>query len=153
MMLRDARGEPIVAGDPRSVERFEAALVDVLGFAGDPIGRIEAALADDPDLVLGHLLRADVFLFALQPGFARKAAASLVQARARVGCGGERERLHLAAAEAWAAGDLEGAGAVFDAILARHPRDLMALMFAHQTDFFTGRGDALRRRPERALSA
>src|SRR5687768_10563755 len=68
MVLRDARGEPIAAGGPRSVKRFETALVDVLGFAGDPIGRIEAALADDPDLVLGHLLRADIFLFALQPG-------------------------------------------------------------------------------------
>ena len=68
-------------GDAASPERFEAALLDVLGYAGDPIGKVEAALAADPDLVLGHLLRAHIFLFALQPGFAAKAATSLEAAR------------------------------------------------------------------------
>ena len=93
--------------------------------------------------MLGHLLRANVFLFALQPGFARQGRAQPRRRRGLAGAATPRERLHLAAARAWAAGELTAAGAAFDAILAAHPRDLMALMFAHQADFFSG-GDARR---------
>ena len=53
MLMPDPRGEPMTAGDAGSPGRFEAALLDVLGYAGDPIGKIEAALADDPELVHG----------------------------------------------------------------------------------------------------
>lgn len=153
MLLPDACGEPMTVGEPASVERFESALRDVLGFAGDPIGKIEAAIARDPLLPLGHLLRAHAFLFALQPGFAAKAAPSLAAAEALASSATPRERLHLAAAKAWAAGDLAGARAAFDAVLAGHPRDLLALMFAHQADFFSGEGAALLGRPSQALSA
>src|SRR3712207_53904 len=123
MLTRDARGEPMIVGDAAaSPERFEAALGDVVRFAGDPIGKIEAALAADPLLVLWHLLRAHTFLFALQPGFGAKAAASIAAAEALAGQANERERLHLAAAKAWGGGDLTSASAVFDAVLAAHPR-------------------------------
>jgi tetratricopeptide (TPR) repeat protein len=153
MPIHDARGEPITVGDPASLAPFEAALSDVLGYTGDPIGRIEAALAQDPMLVLGHLLRAHTFLFALQPSFLGKADESIARAEALAGRATPRELLHLAAAKAWRAGELTRACAAFDAVLEDHPRDLLALMFGHQADFFAGRTSALRTRPERALSA
>ena len=81
MLMRDPRGVAMTVGDATSPERYEAALLDVLGYAGDPIGKIEAALAADPAMVMGHLLRADTFLFALQPGFAAKAATSIEAAQ------------------------------------------------------------------------
>jgi tetratricopeptide (TPR) repeat protein len=151
MLMRDPRGVAMTVGDADSPERYEAALFDVLGYAGDPIGKIEAALADDPGLVMGHLLRAHTFLFALQPGFAAKAAASIAAAEGLMGGATGRERLHLAAAMAWAAGDYAGAGAAFDAILTAEPRDLTALMFAHQADFFGGT-TPIARRPAAALA-
>ncbi len=145
MLMRDPRGVAMTVGDGASVQRYEAALLDVLGYAGDPIGKIEAALADDPLLVMGHLLRAHTFLFALQPGFGAKAAASIAAARELTAAASPRERLHLAAAEAWARGDYAGAIAAFDGVLAEHPRDLTALMFAHQADFFGGEAPIVRR--------
>ena len=42
---------------------------------------------------------------------------------------------------------------MYDTLLAKHPRDLMALMFAHQADFFSGGTAALEARPARALGA
>ena len=150
MLMSDPRGVAMTAGDAASPERYEAALFDVLGYAGDPIGKVEAALAADPSLVMGHLLRAHTFLFALQPGFAAKAATSIAAARELAAAASPRERLHLAAAEAWARGDYAGAIAAFDAILAEHPRDLTALMFAHQADFFGGDAPIVRR-PAAAL--
>ena len=151
MLVRDPRGVAMTVGDMASPARYEAALFDVLGYTGDPIGKIEAAVAEDPALVMGHVLRADTFLFALQPGFAAKAATSLAAARELASAATPRERLHLAAAEAWARGDYGGATAAFDAILAEHPRDLTALMFAHQADFFGGDAPILRR-PAAALA-
>ena len=61
-----------------------------------------------------------------------------------------RERLHLAAAMAWARGDYAGTSVTFDAILALEPRDLTALMFAHQADLFGG-ATPIARRPAAAL--
>jgi hypothetical protein len=150
MQMRDPRGVTITVGDAASPARYEAALFDVLGYAGDPIGKIEAALADDPLLVMGHLLRAHTFLFALQPGFAAKAATSIAAVRELAAAASPRERLHLTAAEAWARGDYAGAIVAFDAVLAEHPRDLAALMFAHQADFFGGDAPIVRR-PAAAL--
>ena len=152
MLAPDPRGEPLTVGAVASVERLEAALLDVLGFTGDPIGKLDAAVAEDPDLLMGHLLRAHIYLFALQPGFAAKAACSLAAVEARLAQATPRERLHLAAARAWAAGDFAAASQAFGEALAAYPRDLPALMFAHQADFFGSGGDQLRERPRRALA-
>src|SRR5262245_36869366 len=97
MLARDPRGVPMTVGDAASVDRLEAALLDVLGYSGDPIGKLDAAVAHDPDLLMGHLLRAHAFLFALQPGFAAKAATSLAAVESRLAQASPRERLHLAA--------------------------------------------------------
>ena len=153
MLATDPRGEPLSVGEAASVARLEGALFDVLGFTGDPLDKLDAALAADPDLLLGHLLRADILLFALQPGFSARVAGSLAAVEARLERATPRERLHLAAARAWAAGDHAGAGRVFDELLTAHPRDLQALMFAHQADFFGNGGDRLRERPRRALAS
>ncbi|MGE3291871.1 MAG: tetratricopeptide repeat protein [Geminicoccaceae bacterium] len=153
MLARDPRGEPLTVAATGSVERLEAALLDVLGYSGDPIGKLDAAVAEDPDLLLGHLVRAQVYLLALQPGFAAKAASSLAAVEERLTLATPRERLHLAAARAWAAGDFAAVSRAFDEVLAAHPRDLPALMFAHQADFFGSGGDRLRERPRKALAA
>ena len=153
MLATDPRGEPLSVGEAASVARLEGALLDVLGFTGDPLDKLDAALAADPDLLLGHLLRADILLFALQPVFSASAAGSLAAVEARLERATPRERLHLAAARAWAAGDHAGAGRVFDELLTAHPLDLHALMFAHQADFFGNGGDRLRERPRRALAS
>lgn len=152
LIADDPRGEPMTVGDLASLDRFEAALADVLGYRGDPIGKAEAAVEADPALVLGHLLCAHVLIFALQPSFTGKAAASLDAAEGLMAGATERERLHLAAGRAWLAGELDRCCALFDQVLERHPRDLLALMFAHQADFFAGRTEALRSRPVAALA-
>lgn len=155
MIVQDPRGVPLAAGDAGSAERFEGAVLDMLGFAGDPMGKAEAALAADPELVLAHCLKAHACLFALEPAFRPRAVASVEAGEALLAKGGgaERERLHLAAARAWAEGETGVAVERFEDLLAEHPRDLLALMFAHQADFFTGREDRLRSVPERTLAA
>jgi hypothetical protein len=55
-----------------------------------------------------------------------------------------REQTHLAALEAWFAGDLRTACGLWDDILVDHPTDLLALRLQHFATFWTGKSMALR---------
>jgi tetratricopeptide (TPR) repeat protein len=149
--LEDPRGLALTGTVAAAVDDYEAALDAVLSFHGDPIGAADAALALDPTLISAHLLKAHTFAFSLHPGLLPKAVACLDAAAAF--SSSERERAHQAAARAWLAGDLDLSRGVFDAILRDHPRDLLALMFAHQADFFAAAETALVERPTAALAA
>ena len=153
MAISDPRGVPLAAGEAASSLRLEAALLDMLGFRGDPVGKADAALAQDPELVLAHCLKAHAFAFAQEPRLRPLALAAVTAGEAAAGWAHEREGLHLSAARAWVEGDPARSLACFDALLERYPRDILALQFAHQADFFTGSRDALRERPRRVLAA
>ena len=151
MPLEDRRGLRLTGSVAEALDHYEAALDNVLSFHGDPLGRADAALAADPSLVAAHLLKAHLLAFSLHPGLLPNARAALDAADDLAAK--PRERAHAAAARAWLAGEIITARATFDAILDDHPRDLMALFFAHQADFFGAAETALLARPQRALAA
>jgi tetratricopeptide (TPR) repeat protein len=149
MPLEDLRGLSLSGASLEALDCYETALDAVLSFHGDPIGTADAALALDPTLVAAELLKAHTFAFSLHPGLQGRARASLAAAEGLAM--NSRERGHVAATSAWLAGDLATARRHFDAILADWPRDLLALMFAHQADFFAAAEAALLERPTVAL--
>ena len=149
MALEDPRGLALSGTAAAAADQYEAALDAVLSFHGDPIGAADAALALDSTLVSANLLKAHTFAFSLHPALLPKAVACLDIAAALGGTA--REQAHEAAARAWLAGDLDLSRGHFDRILRDHPRDLLALMFAHQADFFAAAETALLERPTAAL--
>ena len=151
MPFEDRRGVLLSGSSDGALDLFETALDDVLSFHGDPIGAADAALERDPGLVSAALLKAHVLTFSLHPGFMKKAAGCLTAATEL--SMNPREQLHAAAIRAWLDGEIAQARAGFDTILETWPRDLMALMFAHQADFFGADEDALLHRPTNALAA
>ena len=70
-------------------------------------------------------------------------------------CGGqgasERERKHLRSLEAWIDGRLHDACAIWEDILVDEPSDALAMLAAHQGDFFLGQSSELRDRVARRL--
>ncbi len=129
--------------------RFDEAVAQLLRVHPDVGGSVGSLAAEFPDAAMATALSAYLPLLSTDP---RDLPASRT-ALARAGGGNERERAHLAAAAAWAAGNMAGAGALLDEVLLDHPRDILALYVGHQIDFFTGIARNLRDRAARVLHA
>jgi len=87
-------------------------------------------VAIDDDLVLGHILKAYLLLYASSADGTRNAAALLKRFEGTDAGLNERELLHLRTARAWAAGDWDGATHLLERALLHNSRDLLALKLA-----------------------
>lgn len=153
MTLTDARGLPVTASSAAAVAGFDAALELLLSFSGDPIGAVEAAIELDPSFLLAHCLRADLMLLGTDRQYLPEAVDSLRRAEALAAAGTEREQWHVAAVRAWVDGQFEQAADCWERALLIAPRDALALIAAHQADFFLGASQSLRDRIARVLPA
>jgi hypothetical protein len=149
--MNDARGNPVSTRSRPALAHAEKALWRMASFFDAPLDDIDAALAADPLWPLPHIMRASFLLTLTEPSLLGDARAALARAQALVSRATERERAHLGAAQAGAAGDWQRACALWQGILERHPRDLYALQWAHLFDFYLGDAVALEARPARVL--
>jgi tetratricopeptide (TPR) repeat protein len=151
--ITDVRGLPVTASSAASVAAYDQALESLLSFTGDPLGTVEAALRADPGFVLGHCLRADLLLLATDRRYVPEALGSIVRAEELAADATQREQWHVAAARAWADGEFQRAADLWERALLEAPRDALALIAAHQADFFLGASQSLRDRIARVLPA
>jgi tetratricopeptide (TPR) repeat protein len=144
----DRWGVPVLASSADSVAVLDTAIEDLLALAGDPVGAAEKAAADET-LVLARIFSAYLSLYATTPagiGAATEILAGIDELP-------ERETCHLQAANAWAAGDWEGATRWLEKALLANPRDLLALKVAQDLYFFLGNRLELRDSSARVLPA
>jgi len=134
------------AKNPDSLPRCEHALNLLLTHRGSPAIEVERVLADDPQCVLAHCLRAALIVRADDIGARSSLAASVVAIKAACPEVHEPAHRHAEAARAW----LEGAPTLaverYGAIVIDRPRDILALVVAHALDFRLGRRRMLRDR-------
>jgi hypothetical protein len=129
------------------------ALGEYLGWTGDPVATLKAAVAADPGFILGHTTLAALHSLGGIPGGAKPIQRALTAVNALAGAASPHERLHIAAANSWAEGDIEGAAAFWETALDSDPTDLLALRLAHDTHFYLGAGEKLRDVPLAVLPA
>ncbi len=151
MSLTDNRGCMVSTDNRAALARYETALTLLNGFFADPLAEIEAALAEDPEFVMGHCFRAALFLISTEKAAEPELARSVERAEALGRRANDRERGHIAAARAWLAGDLRRSVELYGRVAMDHPYDLLAIQIAHQGDFFLGQSAMLRDRIARAL--
>lgn len=149
--LEDPRGVPVGTADPDNLAALERAHDMALGFHGDAVAEIDARLAAAPDFVMGHVFKAGVLTQAMERRVQPEMVAALERAEALAHRANGRERGHMAAIRAWAAGDFARACALWDEVLLEHPRDLLALHLAHLSDVLLGHTHELRDRVARVL--
>jgi len=153
MSLADARGNPVSTHNVSALESYEYAQSLFHGYYGDPVGVIDAALAEDPAFVMGHLLRAGMLITASDACVAPMLRESVEAAENLHFIANERERRHTAAARAWLDGDFSTALRRYADILADYPCDTLALQVGHIGDFLLGRSAMLRDRVAGILPA
>jgi tetratricopeptide (TPR) repeat protein len=149
----DRWGVPIQTEDPEAVRHFNVAVEDLLSLSGDPVSAVEEAVGVDDGLILGHILRAYLFLYSTSVGGRSEARRILEDIDAKVPELDEREVLHLRAARAWASGEWADAAHSLERALLHEPRDLLALRIAQDLYFFLGESSDVRGVVARVASA
>lgn len=151
MTRTDHRGDAITGANDKALAAYETALGELQRYIGNPFAAVDTAIAEAPAFTMAHILKAHLFLSGTElPGVqaAREAITDAKKLKAN-----ERERLHIAAADALIEGEYERAEARFEDILTGYPRDALALQMGHLFDFFRGDARNLRDRVARVLHA
>jgi len=151
MDLTDATGHRLSGANPRSLAHFEQAARELLCMVDDPAASVDRTIEASPEMTMAHLLKAWLYLLGTEPAGLEVAKACCKVASALDA--DERERGHLGAAQALAAGRWQEAALRLEDLSARFPRDTLALQVGHQIDFFRGDSRMLRDRIARALPA
>lgn len=153
--MQDIRGLPMTAASAAAAGAFDHVMAGYLGFRADVGDRLKAALAADPECPLLHCARGYFTLLLSTRRLVGRAHEALAAGRAAAARHGAqpREAAHLAALEAWCAGDAERALRHWEAVLAEHPRDVLALKLAHFWHFYLGQSQAMAASVARVLPA
>jgi tetratricopeptide (TPR) repeat protein len=129
-----------------SLLRCDRALEDLLKNRGKPSHDVDHVLADDPQFIHGHCLRAAIIVRADDIAARSKLVESLMALETMCPDVDDPARRHAAAARAWLGGDQALAVERYGAILIDRPRDILALAVAHAIDFRLGQRRMLRDR-------
>jgi hypothetical protein len=150
-MLADPQGLPLSGATPEALVDYAAAVEAFNLYRGDPIGRLDAAIAAAPGFVMAHALKAHMYALATEPRAAATARRILEAARPLPATA--RERAHLAALDRLLDGDWSAAAASLAGLSAAEPLDIVALQAGHLMDFFRADAAGLHDRIARALPA
>jgi hypothetical protein len=137
-MPQDLHGLPITTS-PEAAAAFDRTVLAYLKYKVDAPEHLKRTLAADPEFVLAQCLKGYFAMLSFNQGSVPRAVEAARAARAHGANATSRERAHVDALEAWIAGDLERMIAMWEAILAEHPTDVLALRLAHFNNFWLGR--------------
>lgn len=147
--MHDLHDHHLTGCNPQALALLERSLAEFRCLRSDPLASVEAALDASPELVMGHLLRAWLYLSGTEAAAVPEVRASLARAAALPH--NEREARYLQALTLLAERQWYRAGQAFEDLTIAYPRDVLALQIGHQIDFFTGDARMLRDRIARAL--
>ena len=137
--MKDIRGLAISTSSAEASAAMDLAVASFLNFRLDAREHLSRGLAADPEFGLAHCLKGYFAMLLYKQASVAQAAESARTARPLVAKATPRERAHVEALEAWAAGDLDRTLATWEAILADHPTDVLAVRLAHYKFFWLGR--------------
>jgi len=149
--MKDGVGYELSGCNAKAIDLLARGLDEMRCYAVDPLASADAALAEAPECVMAHVLRAWLHVLGTEAPALSVAREALAMARALPHT--EREAGHLRAIELWTAGRWHAAGRALEDLNIAYPRDVLALQAGHQLDFFTGDARMLRDRIARALPA
>ncbi|MBS7790710.1 tetratricopeptide repeat protein [Roseococcus sp. SDR] len=140
-MAHDAQGNRATFASAEAAHAFDHMVEGFLKYRLDTPLRLKAVLQLDPEAPLPVMMKAGFAMLAYKAAHVPAAKSALDQAR-KLG-GNAREQMHLAALDAWAEGGQDRAIAIWERIIAEHPRDILAFRFHHFAAFWMGKAPAM----------
>jgi tetratricopeptide (TPR) repeat protein len=140
-MAHDAQGNRATFASTEAAQAFDHMVEGFLKYRLDTPLRLKAVLQLDPEAPLPVMMKAGFAMLAYKAAHVPAAKSALDQAR-KLG-GNAREQMHLAALDAWAEGGQDRAIAIWERIIAEHPRDILAFRFHHFAAFWMGKAPAM----------
>ena len=148
-MHRDMQGLPISTASSDAAGAFDRTTTGYLKYRADLAARLGETLAADADFGLAHCLKGYFALLSYKQANVPMAVEAARAARRLTANATPREQAHVAALDAWIAGDLDRALGVWEQILSEHPLDVIAFRLAHFNNFWLGRPGEMRASVER----
>jgi tetratricopeptide (TPR) repeat protein len=137
--MKDAYGLAISTASAQAATAFDRTIAGYLKARLDTRDHLTATLKADPEFGLAHCLKGYFAMLLYKQAAVPAAAQAAGSARRLTEKATLRERMHVDALEAWAAGDFDRLFAIWEEILAAHPTDVLAFRLAHYKYFWTGR--------------
>ena len=142
-MQHDIHGLPI-STSAEGAAAFDRTLIGYLKYRADAGQRLADALAVDGEFALAHCLKGYFAMLSYKQANVATAHNTAQNARRFAANATPREQAHVAALEAWIAGDLDRALGIWEQILSEHPHDVLAFRLAHFNNFWLGRPREMR---------
>jgi tetratricopeptide (TPR) repeat protein len=153
-MAQDAQGLMLAAPSSAAVAAYDHAIAGYLGYRGDLPQRLDALLKLAPEMPMAQLLKGYLVMLAFKEANLAPATAALSAAtKSMKPDSPPRERAHLAALQAWIAGDVEATLRIWEQILSEHPRDVLAFRLHHFTAFWLGQASRMATQVDQILPA
>jgi len=135
-MHRDAQGNALTTASAEAASAFDHVIEGFLKYRFDTGRRLKALLTLDPEAPLAQAMAGLFAMLAYDQRLVGRAEAAAAKAEALNP--NPREAAHIAGLRAWAGGAPEQALAIWEGIIAEHPRDLLAFRLHHFTAFWMG---------------
>jgi tetratricopeptide (TPR) repeat protein len=148
-MHHDMHGLAISTASSDAAGAFDRTVASYLKYRADLSVQLGETLAADADFGLAHCLKGYFAMLTYKQASVPRAVEAASAARRLTVNATPREQAHVAALDAWIAGDLDRALGTWEQILSEHPLDVIAFRFAHFNNFWLGRPGEMRASVER----
>ena len=147
--MKDAHGYQLTGCNSEAQALLDQALAQFRCLHAESLATTEATLQASPELVMGHVLHAWLYLLGTEAAALPVARTSYEHALELPH--NDREARHLQALRQLLDGRWHAAGRVLEDLSIDYPHDMLALQAGQQIDFFTGDARMLRDRIARVL--
>jgi tetratricopeptide (TPR) repeat protein len=137
-MLRNKHGLAFTAASQDAVDAYDNLIDHFFQYSRQTGDVLNDVLERDPDMVLAHCVKGYFLNLMANAGAAKQAEAALAAAKAGAAKATPRETLHVAALEAWCAGNIDGVIAAWETLLLDDPRDIIVLKLVQSAHFYRG---------------
>ena len=142
-MFQDAHGLEVTAASAAAVQAFDHALIGYLRYRADMPQRMAAVFEADAEFGLAHCLKGYFAMLAYRQSAVPMAEAAAADARASPSRQRRASGRMSRRCGTGSTGEPDRAAAVWEQILAEHPRDMLAFRLAHFVNFWLGRPEVM----------